>query len=410
MMPASPSATPWCACFEDQDSEGVRRTSLHESSMTDDRGQYEIAGLRPGAYFLVVTAHPWYAQHPSPNPSDGGNGGSEAPQSDLDVAYPPTFYPGVTDQDSATPIPVKGGEHLDASLVLAPEHAVRIRVTLPPGDARHGTSVTLSQSLFGQMESQPVVEIQMASEGVMELEGVLPGHYDVAMSKFPQGGGGHPETVHFDADIASGSTELSADTGSGEVSITGKVTPNGARLPGGGGIYLRASHSRQQYFGSINEAGEFAIEAPPGTYEVLGNLQQMYLSRIIADGTPLTGRTLQVKAGTTPRLEIVAGSGFAQIDGTALRNEKPASGVMVLLAPEDPRNNEILFRRDQSDSDGTFTVLNIIPGRYRLLAIDKGWELEWANSRVLEAFKAKSTPLEIRANDHLRQTIEVQSH
>ena len=82
---------------------------------------------------------------------------------------------------------------------------------------------------------------------------------------------------------------------------------------------------------------------------------------------------------------------------------------MVLLAPEDPKNNEILFRRDQSDSDGTFDLANVFPGRYRLLAIENGWELEWANPAVLQAFLAKSVPLEMKSGDHLKQTVEVQS-
>jgi hypothetical protein len=79
---------------------------------------------------------------------------------------------------------------------------------------------------------------------------------------------------------------------------------------------------------------------------------------------------------------------------------------MVLLVPDD---NRILFRRDQSDSDGTFTLGNIVPGRYRLLAVERGWELEWANQDVLSAFLKKSIPVEVHANDKLTRTVEVQS-
>jgi hypothetical protein len=88
------------------------------------------------------------------------------------------------------------------------------------------------------------------------------------------------------------------------------------------------------------------------------------------------------------------------------RGGQPASGIMVLLAPVD---NRILFRRDQSDSDGSFTLGNIVPGRYFLLAIDRGWELEWANPSVLDVFLKKSIPIEVHASDKLTQTVEVQS-
>ena len=53
--------------------------------------------------------------------------------------------------------------------------------------------------------------------------------------------------------------------------------------------------------------------------------------------------------------------------------------------------------------------LDIIPGRYRLLAIDGGWELAWADPNVLARFLKKSIPIQIRANDRLKQTIEAQS-
>ena len=127
---------------------------------------------------------------------------------------------------------------------------------------------------------------------------------------------------------------------------------------------------------------EFTIEASPGTYEVVGDINGMHIATMKATGAQIAGRMLTVKAGDIPKLEIVAGSGHGEIEGTAMRNGKPASAVMVLLAPEDPKNNQILFRRDQSDSDGTFDLADVFPGRYRLLAIEDGWaELEIGKTR-----------------------------
>jgi hypothetical protein len=59
---------------------------------------------------------------------------------------------------------------------------------------------------------------------------------------------------------------------------------------------------------------------------------------------------------------------------------------LVLLVPQDTVNNRVLFRRDQSDSDGTFTLPNVVPGKYTLLAIQNGWDLEWANPTVLSHY------------------------
>ncbi len=129
----------------------------------------------------------------------------------------------------------------------------------------------------------------------------------------------------------------------------------------------------------------------------------MYLASVSSPDTLVKGRMVQVKAGSPARLEIVAGDGYGQVEGVAERNGRPASGVMVLLAPEDAKDNQILFRRDQSDSDGSFLLFNIIPGRYRLLAIDEGWELDWADPNVLAAYLKKSITVRVYAHDKLRQ-------
>jgi hypothetical protein len=135
----------------------------------------------------------------------------------------------------------------------------------------------------------------------------------------------------------------------------------------------------------------------------------MYVASISSSNALVKGHLLQVIAGAAPRIEIVAGTGYGQIEGMAERAGRGTSGVMVLLAPEDAKDNQILFRRDQSDSDGTFLLSDIIPGRYRLLAIDEGWELNWADPNVLAAYLKKSIPVQVRAHDKLKQTVEVQS-
>ena len=82
---------------------------------------------------------------------------------------------------------------------------------------------------------------------------------------------------------------------------------------------------------------------------------------------------------------------------------------MVFLVPDHPGENTILFRRDQSDSDGTFTLAGILPGHYRVIAIERGWELEWAKPSVLAPFLLKSRQVDVRGNDHLQGTIELQT-
>ncbi len=107
-------------------------------------------------------------------------------------------------------------------------------------------------------------------------------------------------------------------------------------------------------------------------------------------------------------ITINASKGTGRIAGTALQKDKPASGVMIVLAPLDLTGNPALFRRDQSDSDGTFTLNAVVPGRYTLMAIEDGWDLEWANPAVLQKYIAGGESVQIAPNQKTDVSVRVQ--
>jgi hypothetical protein len=84
-----------------------------------------------------------------------------------------------------------------------------------------------------------------------------------------------------------------------------------------------------------------------------------------------------------------------RLDGTVLSEGKTRAGAMVLLVPQDPGHNLSLARRDQSDSDGTFSLRNVLPGRYTILALKNGWDREWLNADVLEPYLKRGAVLDV---------------
>jgi Carboxypeptidase regulatory-like domain len=390
--------------YQDRDLDGIRTTQQRQTVMTDDRGMYEIPNIGPGNYYLSVSAQPWYASGVNGLRTQFNVSEPSTTNSALDVAYPTIFYPDAVDSDDAIPIPIRGGERIEANMTLTAQRAMHLHLPLARGQ-EGGTGVFIAQAVFGQLEPVPT-GMQTNNEGVMEISGLLPGRYEVTVSH--SDGQSPAESTHFTADIADGATQLSADSGVGDVTVTGKVTSLDSKIRGAG-ISLVASHPQRNYTAPLNEAGEFTLRVVPGEYQVIGQIPQMYLASVSSPNAVVKGRMLQVKASDTPRLEIVAGTGYGQIEGMAVRAGHPTSGVMVLLAPEDAKDNQILFRRDQSDSDGTFSLSDILPGRYRLLAIDEGWELNWADPNVLAAYLKKSIAVQVHAHDKLKQAVEVQS-
>ena len=72
-------------------------------------------------------------------------------------------------------------------------------------------------------------------------------------------------------------------------------------------------------------------------------------------------------------LTVHVASGRANLSGIATLEGKPSVGAMVLLVPitiEDP-NSITMLRQDQTNTDGSFDLENIIPGQYILS--DRPW-------------------------------------
>jgi hypothetical protein len=94
------------------------------------------------------------------------------------------------------------------------------------------------------------------------------------------------------------------------------------------------------------------------------------------------------------------------VDGFALRDAKPAAGVMILLIPNQSQNDPLQFHRDQSDSDGSFTLQEVPPGRYMLVAIENGWSQEWADPAVFKQWLSGGKAIQVAS--HEKYTVEIQ--
>jgi 5-hydroxyisourate hydrolase-like protein (transthyretin family) len=394
------------------------------TAMTDDTGAYEFARLEPGNYFLAVSATPWYATHSQPMSDAQGNPTPDTSHSSLDVAYPMTFYADVTDEDAATPIPVKAGDRIQInfSLHLVPAVHLSFKTSQMPGQP--WSMPQLRQEIFGTIDSMPA---QSYSSGIVrpggimtvETSGVAPGHYEISLSA-PRGansteGSSRATSIDITGDASLDTTqmEMLAD-------ITGKVAmADGGKLPDRVNIALQAadgqSPSNGRGDGRIGADGTFTMHGvPPGSYEIhvtsnSGKLISIF--QMTASGATVEGHTLKV--GSQPAtLAATLVEGSATISGFAKNNGKPASGVMVLLVPNHQKFNRELFRRDQSNSDGSFELRQVVPGSYTLVAIEDGWALDWARPEAIAHYLTKGQAVTIPSGSRsvsLKDPIEIQS-
>ncbi len=386
--------------FRQDDFTGEGKIVGSGEETTDDRGSFEFTDLRPGTYYVDVAATPWYAFEARTRPDNSGNEQADdgQAQSPLDVAYPVTFYPNASDSASATPITVNAGDHVQASFSLHAVPAVHIRVQVPvTGDLRRGIQTPMvAEDVFGTEQVTGMANFMMnLSNNTMTFDfgALAPGHYLIR-----QGDG---NAAPLDA---TSSRTLDMPSSPGGVAVSGKFAmASGTPLPDRLWMWLRPIPERPQP-GSVRveRDGTFSLDSvTPGTYEVMaggGGGGTLVVAQMAASGSEVHGDRITV--GTDPvLLAATLAAGSTTINGFAQRGGKGVGGTMVVLVPNDPDASTELFRRDQSDSDGSFTLHDVVPGNYTLVSIENGWTLDWAKREAMAPYLAHGLKVQVGGNE-----------
>jgi len=381
--------------FRTDASFGLRQTSLSEQTVSDDRGHYRFAHLEPGFYYLVVSAAVWFSGIIQSGDAVGNSANSQRPE--FDVAFPTTFYPGVTDPASASQIALNEGEDFTADFILSPVPALHVRVNHVNDDPEKPKSATLQQRVFGTTINQMWLR-QIPVDDSVEIRGVPPAKYLLEIDSYGASRVKRSTVVNLTAD-----TELDPETTSAVMPIHGMVRMEGGlNLKQQAYVKLWNFRTDEVVDSQVGEKGQINFDSDfltPGTYSVYAmNGENSILSSLKATGARVVGQTVQITGAKPVELEISLSNTLAKINGTARRDGKPVAGAMILLVPEDAEMNLPKFRRDESDSDGTYTLRDVLPGRYRMLAIDDGWEFEWGNPSLLKNRLEHAQKIEVQPN------------
>jgi len=393
---------------------GVGRVQKIRTDRTDDQGSYEFTPLDAATYFLSVSATPWYAVHSASSLQQGAASTPAVVDQSLDVAYPVTYYKDATEPDEASPIPIRGGDRLEADIHLSPVPALHLLFHVPD-NGKHGfTMPTLQQPAFDGMESVPANGGQMVSPGVFELTGVAAGRYTVRMPLSPPGEQNQWSEVEMD--LTADGQELDASKGEPVSMVKASVKLLGQEaLPRQLAVMLRNSKLRMVAYQEVNDKGEIEFQnVVPGRYEVLVQAPGKAYSvlHISLESGQISGHILNVAAGSSLTVSLSLVGSAMRVEGFVKRDGKAAPGAMVVLVPKNPESNRELFRRDQSDLDGSFSLLGVIPGSYTVCAIENGWDLDWAKPAVIAYYCQHGRPLVVtdrtEGTMRLADTVEVQ--
>jgi len=399
-------------------------------TQTDDRGMYELANISPGAYRILVQAKPWYAAYQAhrPNPPDSTSPESSLDPS-LDFTYPLTWFPGVDDPALAETITLHAGDTRQADFHLTPVPSVHLRILPPPGSGN--TPSGGSMPFFPMMVQQIVpgsaiqnfipVYTHADTQGQLDVDGLGPGTYRIRMS------GANQENASSVVELTSGSTRTLDLASSSEAKVTLRfdglsdiysesrpVEINLIDTDTGHGSFPSNSFGGPGNFGRRgrrDSGAERTMEVPPGRYEVvLQGRPDAYLTGITAKGAEVAGRYVTLPDGAST-LTLHTATGRAILTGVATFQDKPSVGAMVLLVPttiDDPNSLRIL-RRDQTNTDGSFDLADVIPGQYILLVIDHGWEINWSDPATLRGYLTQGVPLDLASGAKVKQNVNAQT-
>ena len=395
---------------------GMTRITRYSNSTSDDRGFFDFSLLRPGKYYVSVTAKPWYAIHPA-SPADGVSAPASQVSPALDAAYPTTYYNGATEADGATAIEVKGGDRLEIDVHVNPVPALHLLFRVPTdGQGQQGgfQMPVLEKRVFDSVSNVQTEGMNPVGPGVFEITGVPPGRYTVRVKSSDAGRGQQAA----DVDLVQNGQELNDSRGEslGGLKVTIKM-PGDEPLPKQYFVGLQDARRRSVAFKQGDPAGQFTFEdLPAGKYAILVGSQAKPFSvvRVTSTGGDSWGHDVSIAAGATAEVTATISAGIGRIEGVVKKKEKRVGGVMVALVPNDPVAHMDLFRRDQSDFDGSFVLQGVIPGAYTIVAVEDAWGLDWMQPSVLARYVQHGQNISIgefmNGTLQLPEPIEVQPH
>jgi carboxypeptidase family protein len=395
--------------------EGVQIMVLHSDVMsghrrvvpagrgmaTDEDGNFRIAGLAPGKYFVAVRA------------GNAARGILGALSSKRKLAYPTVvYYPSSPDMESATPLDLSAAQNanLQFLLKLGPAYKVIGNISGLAGWKQVNSPWLTDRS--GQPLAAP--DKFERESGNFEFLHVPPGNYQLRIGAQAESGQfvWSQRALTVDADVTG--VKLALGSGINIPVLLRSELSGSPTLPCAGGatskkdcafppvrVQLRSVESggSSAYFGSEGggDPGNLKIAGvSPGRYQVqVYSMMSGYVQSVRSGGTNLLRDELVVPSdGSVLPIEVTV-----RDDGGKVKihvNSDVAGKTWAVLAPEFAPMRDPIVLDVEPGVDREYGGL--APGEYKVLAFDSTDGLEYANPDVLSRFGAHAARVTVVAN------------
>lgn len=355
--------------------------------MTADNGEFRVAELPPGRYWISATNRSQAMLAAQVGPVRNAE---DKPEEE----YVTTYHPSTADLSSASRLELAAGQELqgiDIRMLKARAYRIRGKVigSIPQGRAVRVMLVPRDRMAFMSFMGNSA---GVKEDGGFELAGAHPGLYHVT-AVLVDGpvtilGKTAVEITRNNVDGVS-VTAASPMTISGSIRVDGDVKAleqaQGRKLSFAGiRVQLSPFEGIGMGMGSAqaNAEGVFSVEkAGADKYRVnVFNLPKGTWLKSVRSGDQEvleTGLDLSAAGGSAAAaLEVTLSAGTGQIDGAVQdAKQQPAAACLVTFVPEPFKSDRVdLFRTATTDLTGRFTLDGIAPGVYKVYAWGDDYE------------------------------------
>ncbi len=379
------------------------RIAMHR---TDAEGSFRFDGLNPGEY--TVMTEEWRGDQPLPPEPDA-----------ITEQCPPVFLGDAADMASANKLQLHFGETAQADLHL--HTATYYPVTVPvTGNAESFVNVRIAGAdaftgfHLGYVPNHHAVEGSLPDGDYgLELTGYAAANRQAMRGRMPNADRSYGVTSLHIAGGPVHTVPVALVTPAPIVvrihtALTGKDAPQHFK----GRVYLQPVEQGQSFVsGSTEEGRDDEIILPgaaPGQYTVQVQPNYGYPAEIRSGGTDLRAEKLTVTSGGSQPIDIVVRDDMATVDGvvnegSGKSTEAAASGQrnrFVVLTPVDGNGR---LSMAGADPDGHFSMQGVVPGRYRVFAMDGNlWNSPYRSPEGLRDGQDIGTAVNVAANAKLQ--------
>ena len=383
--------------------EAGRQTLVPEGefSITDDRGDFHLLGLQPGAYYVSV------AKRVAANAASA-------------LRVPVTYAPGTQNLAFAQRVDVQLGEiarGVDVSLAPTSMATVSGIVVDEADQPIAGARVILAAS--GTLDPFPRVTDTGVNQGSAQFSftGVSPGAYDIR-AIVPNAGIAAKDAVVVGAQDLTDLRlrPIRTGTAKGRVTIDGNATAS--LRPAAVAIGTVSGNPQDPAFwnagvATLNENLTFSLPVLPGRWLIDAKLPAgWYLKSVLLRGVDVTDSGIDVApSALVEDVDVVVTNRPSSVSGTVRDSKGDAvDDYTAVVFAKDPRRRTLAsryFAQARPDANGGFVIQHLPAGEYFAIALEYLSTDEMQNPAVLEQLARSASTLIVRDGENRQLQLEL---